>query len=417
MHNGLGYDSSCRLPGLAPIYSVARFFFPQENAILFIILLQLIVGAISVVALASIAFKLFKSKLAFQFVFFGYALSSFVSIWDHAALSDSFSISLLVFAFYFLVQLKENFRLINAFLFGLFFTWSVFHRPAHIIAFPILFFFVLSFNGVSWKSLRMAVFYSAIAILPFVVIDSLWVKYNLDKTDRIVFLQDEDQVCFTALSEYHVAVRNLVIQRGGDFKEWSTNTELAWLMDGNPESKFNFRDDYFTEKYPLDSLISLKKYYSISRSDLASAQDKADAKTKTKVLANQMAENYKEERKFDYYFLNKIRLMQLFAFNGTVENLPLPSKANSNWFEIGVKVFNIVLLHSVVLLFLIGIIYALFQRNWEVMAIAFFPLAIIFIIGAYLGYAEQRYLTPAYPFMMVVAAFIVHKFTKNRQAL
>lgn len=417
MHNGLGYDSSCRLPGLAPVYSVARLFFTQENAILFIVLLQIIVGAISVVALASSAFKLLKSEVAFQIVFFSYALSSFVSIWDHAALSDSFSISFLVFAFYFLVRLKDDLRLLNAFLFGLFFTWSVFHRPAHIIAFPILFFFILSLKGVSWKSFRMAVLYSAIAIIPFVIADSVWLKYNFDKTDRIVFLQDEDQICFTALAEYHVAVRNLVIQRGGDFKEWSRNTELAWIMDGNPESKFNFRKHYFTEKYPIDSLVALKDYYTIARSESTSSEVKSDAKRKTEELAERMAQDYKEERKFDYYFLNRIRLMQLFAFSGTVENLPLPSRANSNWVEIGVKVFYVVLFHLVVLLFFLGFIYALFQRNWEIMAIASFPLAVIFIIGAYLGYAEQRYLTPAYPIMMVVAAFIVHKFTKNRQAL
>ena len=414
MSIGLGYDSVCRMPGLAPIYALIRAVFSQENTILFIVFLQVIVGAMSVVALASAAYRLIGTKLAHGIVFWVYAISTFVSIWDHAALSDSFSISFLVFGFYFLVKLKEDYKWYYALLFGLFLTWSIFHRPAHIIIFPVVFLFILAIKGLNLKSLKNAISFSFIAILPFIIVESLWVKYNHDKTGRIFFLQDKDELCFATLASYHVAVRNLVIERGGDFKEWSKQTELAWIMDGKAETKFNFRDDYFTNSYPQDSLIELKRLYTISRLDSIPIEERNIAKFRVEKLALAMSADYKENRKFDYYLLSRLRQLQLLAFSGKVENLPLPSVANSNIFELAVKVFYMLLLHSIVLFFLIGLFYALYCRNLDILAVSYFPVAVLLLIGAFFGYAEQRYLTPAYPFMLVVTAFIINEFTKKR---
>ncbi len=417
IYSGEGYVTACRMPGLVPVYCASRVFFSHPNAIIFIVLLQVIIGAISVVALAAAAYKLIASELAFKIVFFTYAISSFVTIWDHAAQSDSFSVSFMVFALYFLVKLKQKLHWKNALLFGLFFAWSVFHRPAHIVAFPLLFFFIFSIKGITLCAFRMAIYYSIIGILPFLIFDAIWVGYNFQKMKRVVFLQDEDRVCFQALADHHVATRNFVIGRGGDFKEWSLNTELAWIMDGDTASKFSFNESYFTPKYGMDSLNTLKRYYTQSKDSAATEIERQAAISRVENLALNMNNDYKMERKLDYYFLNRIKLILLFAFSGTVENLPLPAKADMNVFEFGIKAFYVLLLHAVVLLFFFGFCYAIYSKDLGILAISSFPIILILIIGAFLGYAEQRYLTPVYPFMLVVAAYFVNLFSKKRSVI
>jgi hypothetical protein len=214
-----------------------------------------------------------------------------------------------------------------------------------------------------------------------------------------------------------VATRNFVIGRGGDFKEWSLNTELAWIMDGDTSSKFIFNESYFTPKYGMDSLNTLKRYYALSRDSAATEIERQDAISRLENLAINMNNDYKMERKLDYYFLNRIKLILLFAFSGTVENLPFPAKADMNVFEFGIKAFYVLLLHAVVLLFFFGFCYAIYSKDLGILAISSFPIILILIIGAFLGYAEQRYLTPVYPFMLVVAAYFVNLFSKKRSVI
>jgi hypothetical protein len=49
--------------------------------------------------------------------------------------------------------------------------------------------------------------------------------------------------------------------------------------------------------------------------------------------------------------------------------------------------------------------------------IALAPLTIILVIGGVLGYAEQRYLTPAYPFMVVVVSYFLLYFRKGNHSI
>jgi hypothetical protein len=263
----------------------------------------------------------------------------------------------------------------------------------------------------------MAIYYSIIGILPFLIFDAIWVGYNFQKTKRVVFLQDEDRICFQALANHHVATRNLVIGRGGDYKEWSRNTELEWIMDGDSSSKFNFDESYFTPKYGIDSLNTLKKFYTQTNDSAATAEERQVAISRVENLAINMNNDYKMERKFDYYFSNRIKLILLFAFSGKVENLPFPAKAEANIFEFGIKAFYVLLLHTVVLLFFLGFCYAVYAKDLGVIAISSFPIILILIIGAFLGYAEQRYLTPVYPFMLVVASYFVNLFSKKRSVI
>jgi hypothetical protein len=120
--------------------------------------------------------------------------------------------------------------------------------------------------------------------------------------------------------------------------------------------------------------------------------------------------SYKNEHPVDYYFVNRIRVIRLFVFQGNIENLPLPAMAQMNVFEKLVKYFYSILLIFVAGFFFISCICSLISKTHTTTIVFLFPLLIILLIGAYFGYAEQRYLAPAYPIMVIGFAMLCTKF-------
>lgn len=408
---GEGYNSPCRMPGLLPIYWPLRLVFSASNAQTVVIVLQLILGALSAFLLAKSAFVWTNSNKVFKTVFFLYAISSFVSIWDHAAISDSFSVNFLVVAIYFLSQFyinKSNRLVLVA---GFFLAWSVFFRPAHLLVYPAFACLLWAIHGLHFNGFKKAFAGALILTAPFAISDALWINHNYQRYERFVWLQDDDQLCFGSLAPYHIAVRDMIIQRGGDFKEWSVNTELAWIMDADSTSNFAFDPSFFTSNYSLDSLKLLKQHYTVAADRSLENHIRVQAQNQVMNLANNMAQEYKEEAKFRYYFVNRIKQIRRFIFSGNVDNLPFPSRSKMSWIEFAVKSFYTLLLHSVVVVFLCASVFFCYKRNWILLALSLFPWILILLLGGVLGYAEQRYLTPAYPFMLIIGASFLFRKT------
>jgi uncharacterized membrane protein YkvI len=103
----------------------------------------------------------------------------------------------------------------------------------------------------------------------------------------------------------------------------------------------------------------------------------------------------------------------LFVFQGNIENLPLPAMAQMNVLEKLVKYFYSILLIFVAGFFFVSFIYSLISKTHTTTIVFLFPILIILLIGAFFGYAEQRYLAPAYPFMVIGFAMLCAKFVET----
>lgn len=404
---GTGYDSPCRMPGLLPIYYPLRWFLEPNAAQVAIVIFQLMFGAVASFLLAKTAFNFSASTRVFRSVFFIYACSSFVSIWDHAAISDSLSVNLLVTSFFFLSEFHLKKKTSALLWTGLFLAWSIFFRPAHLLVFPAYAILVFASYGINWIGLKKTIVASFLFTIPFLFFDALWINHNFNRFDRFVWLQDDDQLCFGSLAPYHIAVRDMIIQRGGDFKEWSVNTELAWIMDGDSTSSYTFQEHYFTSSFPLDSFVVLKENYTVAANRQLDMKSRLDAQQRVIALAEKMKLEYKSEAIFRYYVVNRSKQIGRFIFSGNVDNLPFPAKKNMTVMEFGVKAFYTLLLHLIVLLFIMASILFIIKKNWIALSITAFPWIVILLLGGVLGYAEQRYLTPAYPFMVCATSILL----------
>jgi hypothetical protein len=399
--NGNGYNTFCRMPGLLPIYYPIRLFFEVSYTKSIIILLQFMMGVVSVYLLAKTAKLIFKNHNFFLITFYVYAFSSYVSIWDHYGLSDSFATSFLIFSSYFLTKYKLNASYNTLLLSGFFMAWSIFFRPIHGVLVPvILLFFIFDF-----KHLALSFKHFSLFLLPLAMSIGIWGTSNWVKYRRLILLQGPFTECFGFLSEEHLAVRKLIIAWGGDYQPWSKNSEAEWFFTNKRDYKTTAptTSDIYTSQYNLDSLRHLKMLYMEVNSD-TTIQNIRNKKLLFSAC-DRYLQSYKAERKINYLFLNHFKTAKQLMLPRRIDDLPFPSFAEMTFFHKIAKISYYLLLLFINIFGLIGCLFAFFKgyKLW------IFPVTLFITIGFILGFVEQRYLVPAYPYFVIFSAIIIER--------
>jgi hypothetical protein len=403
--DGKGYYGACRMPGFLPIYAPLYMIFGAPPARVMIILLQVLLDAITTYLLALFAYRIKPQRHIFLLVFFISAISSFVSVWNNYAVSDSFAVSTLILVFFFLQKFGEKQHLRDLIIAGLFLAWSIFFRPIHLLALPVFAIFLMRITLPFWKNLFGLMRNGVILILPLTICIALWTWRNQVVYQKFIPLQDDPGVCYYNLQEYHIALRDNILAWGMDFQEWSLNTEFAWFLDANDQRPCPLPNRVFTTRFNADSLQVLKNNYQSALTAERNGLPTFEA-LRTEVIrqSDVFKDSYVNEKPMEYYGINRLRLLRLFLFSGRVDNLPLPARSEMSLFQFAFKSFYLLLLSGVIVCGLVGCCISLgrsFQSNRFLLV---YPILHIVALGAVLGYAEQRYLTPAYPFLIVGAA-------------
>lgn len=404
---GNGYAGACRMPGLLPMYALLRTVLSPAHAEVGMIVLQFLVGAVAIYLAALGAYHFRSSKLLFLLVYGLMVVNTYVSAWDHSLMSDSFSISFLVITFYLLSLYYRRGGYGRILLAGAMLCWAIFTRPSHLLFLPAAGLVVLVYelqNRSGWRRLVLA---GMVLCLPIVTGISAWAIRNQVLYNKRIILQDDDEHCFGTLAEYHISLRNLVISWGCDYQEWSVNTELAWFLDRASDVHYDFPPHVYTSQCNYDTLVALKSVFTSAWDQTLDPEVRREYQNQVITWSNELRENYRREKPMHYYLWNRLRLIRLFIFPSRLDNLPLPGQAEMNILEFAVKSF-----YHVMLLFLSGGMViaacrALWVRDPVMWIFLTFPLVLVLIIGAILGYAEQRYLAPAYPFMVMSVALLI----------
>jgi len=246
-------------------------------------------------------------------------------------------------------------------------------------------------------------------VLPCLIAMVIWTAYNLRTHKKFIYLQGSFEECYlTGISKQHLAIRDLIIAWGGDFQEWSIGTEAEWFYSKqiNYKTKNPFPPADFTSKYNLDSLVQLKINFDSLR-DNVDLPENVRNKLKQKILVstNNFYESYKSEKPLRYYVLNRIRFVQRFIFPLRLDNLPFPKVSEMKFYQKAAKGGFLLLLNLVSLLGVLGIAISFSAKNLY----GIIPLSIIFTIACFLGFVEQRYLVPAYPFLVLYSAYFTSR--------
>lgn len=413
--NGLGYTYYCRMPGLVPIYSPLYFFFGDTVSKVLFIVLQFINTCFSVLLLGIIARKIFNSENAFKLTILLYSISTFVSIFDHQGLTESFSTSFFILSVYLFLRYKESGTISFLIWCGVFVTWGLFLRQIFGLIIPLINLFILFKPDFSFSGWRKKIIHCGLFSTPFIIAILHWNIYNYIKYKEIVILNGSMKECFSDVARI-AGISRLVIGWGGDYEEWSVGTEMQWFAvpPAYKDKPAPFTERHYCGYYNYDSLVVLR---TIAQNAWRTEMLKPDS---TEYYRKQMEEMslrflnaYKNEKPIAYYITNPLRLMGGLLFSKNLENMPFHKGKNMRMDELVIKAFYLVLFNFINFIGLAGIILLLLHRNKTAILVSLFPITIYFFIGYVFGYDEQRYMVPVYPFMVIFGSYFLLFITSN----
>jgi hypothetical protein len=398
------YEGICRMPGLLPQYALFAWTMGHQPALVAVVVFQFLCSVFSVLFLAIIASRLIPHRRAFEVTALAYALSSFVSVWDHTLLSDSFATSALIISCFFLTEYCTKRRAIYLLLSGFWLTWAIFTRQIIIIFLPVLPLLWWVWSKESFGSFLRGTFVFA---SPFALLMTAWTirNYQLEKT--FIPLIKPIASCWTTYTPQFMKINEMLIVYGEDVQYWIVGSPAEWFGSQKKQPQcYPFRSDVNTTICNADSIVELQHLYVDFRIS-ADSLKKQEAGALIMSRTTAMIEAYKREHAFSYYVTNRLRMMRDFVLPPRLDNTPGPAFGEMNIVQKAVKLGYYALLLLVNILGICGAIYALLKRNGAMILWAFMPVLMIIVLAGVMGYIEQRYLVPAYPLLLVSGVFLV----------
>ncbi|MEN9347145.1 MAG: hypothetical protein RLZZ77_656 [Bacteroidota bacterium] len=401
-----------RMPGYGLPYFLLRLFFSQTTSLNLLVVLQLLFSAITVYYFAALSRNLFKTERSFYWAFFLYCASTFVSIFDHVLLTETFCTGALIMSVYFFTKEKRNNTALL--LSGLWLTWAIFLRPVclPLLAIGIFVLFVQKEPKFLKKSL---LFVSA-----FLIFESCWIGYNANKHHQFIPLTST--VYYPeAHNSYQRQLFHFVEATGGSIIWWEPGADVSYYIPTpsfiTKKREVKLPQHAYTSQFNGDSLLLVKKDIAIVL-DSTQSDFKRDSAEK---VAQERLERYtasiKNERPFLFYIGSRIRLCKSFLIHSGTYNLFVKSSDYLSPGQFIIKVFYSLFYLTVILLGLCGTTFLLIRKkeNWAGLFPALTGLFLTFIFPVGLQLDEFRYLVPAYPFLLLgVIAVIEWTFFKIR---
>jgi hypothetical protein len=407
--NGNGYSGACRMPGILPVYAPLAWLLGESAAKVVLVFIQWAFASLAIYLFALAMFRFSQSKRVFYAVLFVLASSTFVGIWDHYLYMESLAVSSLLCASYWLERMWSGKSKNAAFLMGVFLAWAIFLRPVLIMFVPLL----AGIFIVHRTSLQQKIKWMVLVFLPLVIALSAWNVRNYTQFGRVIVMQDEFDRCYAQMKTHHLHLRDLVIAWGGDFQEWSAGTEFAYFLQKKEAPTYRFPDHVYSSVCNVDSLVELRRNYQLS---LIDSPERMQAVAKVSASAIRFRDAYIQEKPIRFYLINRLELLRKFIAGGRVDNLPLAAKENMSIDQWAMKLFSTALFMGVMLFGAASAILLSFRKKSMLWWLAGIPLSTIVLLGPVLGFIEQRYLVPVYPFLVACIALCLHFYWPKQKS-
>lgn len=423
------YGAAMRVPGYGAIYFLFRLFCSQAIACNMIILLQYILASVSVYCLAALVQGITKSRQLFYTVFYLFLVSSYSNYMDAALMTESFCTSVLIFSTYFFVSYFRNKQAKHLFFSGALLTWAVFLRPVFL---PVILFYALFLGYQLYKDRQSVMKALLIFILPFVIVDGMWIARNYPVYKKIVPLTPSVWSMFIGAEWQYPAV--VFIQSwGGEYAPGSDKSLLYWFGYRNPYvAKFNggadpIPDYVYTSKFNKDSLLKLKQLFTSLEDSAISAPDKENSPQAKLIVSkfNEYTASIKAEKPFLYYVKAPlIYLKDFFVFKWASYNVMGYAAYHKGIFKyynnlnyVAIKLFKVNPIDRLYMIFdylilLFGVLGGFLMlkesfKNAFLLVLIAIPAYTIVVHPFLLRLMINRYLMPAWPFIIVCAAWFI----------
>ncbi len=415
------YSPDLRMPGYGILYLPFALLFNKALACNLLILLQYIIDALSVYPLALIALYVFKSNKAFYLTFYGYAISTYTSLFDNLLATESFTTSFLIFSVFFLLKsFQENNRNVKMHLFlaGLCFTETVFLRPVFI---PLLIVYsvVLVIHFYQHLSIRSISLRIIILLCPLVFFDGLWIIRNYIRYSRIIPLT---KTIYSPQIEnsYLGPLNSFVESWGGNQIYWDPSAEIRWFLPAKTlhsiapklqDKNISLPGYIYTTEYNNDSLQLLRRqlavYLATGTDSLTDSLRRKDLLAGIREKCIRYSNSIKHKKPLLYYVGAPLLLTKKFLINSGTYNLFNTPANKLNAISFCIKIFYSVLYLMIIVLGMMAI-FSLSKPSIFFLPPALVTSIIVYTIAIHpiiLRFCEARYFVPAYPFMLICAVY------------
>ena len=413
------YADDYRMPGYGWIYYLIRLLFSQAAALNVLVLLQLVLSAVSVYALALIAYCVFRHLSYFYLSFFIYLISTYASLFDFKLLTESFCTSSIIFSTYFLLTGSE--KKSKLFFSGLFLTWAIFLKP--VLA-PVL----IIFSSYLFLKNKIDKRYFAgwgkvfIFVIPFIILDGIWIIRNYKNYSKILPLTKT--VYYPSLEEsYMSSLFRFMNAFGGSIVYWEPGNDITFFYPASQAMKTEttLPATIYTSKFNLDSLRIIKNEIQEVENEQLPAEKREILNQKIKYQLDSYTASIKEEHPFLYHVSSRFRVAKKFFIHSGTYNLFNKASFELSSMEFLVKLFYSVLYLFVILFGFTGNLFMLIKEfkktDYCLLVITGLYFALVFPFALKLD--EYRYFVIAYPFFVLASTYAMVKgygfiFKKNK---
>lgn len=440
------YNPDHRMPGYGIIYLIFRLFFSYNSTYNIIVISQLIISSLSVYCLALIPRLILKSDKIFYLTFYMFLISNYSNYYDICLMTESLSSAFLIFGTWYFALYFQKQKLKFLFFAGLFFAWNAFLRPVFV---AVLFIYGILLLFYSIKNNTKFIKPLFIYGLVFILADGAWITRNYKVHDKFIPLSNGIPYPYVEYS-YMSHTLEFVQSWGGAIDLPDPRSAISWfggiLFPAEPEVKqYDSIPGYiYTSKFNKDSLYALrkevKKFMALQKPAVDSLYSNTDSdwfksfailykplkpvSQQAAALQNDIDNKFdryknsiKNEKPFLYYVEARIVLLRKFLFENNETFLrrgQIPGTGNL-----------LVLFYHCYYLFLVFFgIAGIILLAWQAIRhdLMFFLLCTIpaytIFIHPFIRLADNRYLIPAWPFLIVCAAYLLtsiyNKFFTNK---
>ena len=451
-----------RMPGYGMIYLLFRLAADEETAKNLLVLLQIIVSGVATYCLAFVGYRLTGKPFVFYATFLLYALSAFVSMYDRFVLTESLTTNCIIFSLYFTLfatRLSERGRLEaqygHLFAAGGLLTLAVFMRPVVIFLFvPYAAFILYSAwpagrRQASWLGrLKGAAAPLAVFGLVFLLSEAAWVARNYAALGKFVPAQYNSWAQVTREPEKNVEyyALNWIRTVGEDCVFYEPNSLASWLFASEFCSKdYQLPANIYGAGYGQASLIQLKERFlnykekyglfssalhiydkeGLTRTDSARMRQEAVYLNNT---FDAYTNSYVRTHPFDYYFVNRVKLVKPFIVHSGVGVMPFKSFSTlvreKALVQLSLKVFWASLYWLVLVAGMAGGLYFLVKPTPGFVLVAACIACGIVVFPFLVQIVDTRFLCLVYPFLTLAAGVVtgtaltrfLHRARRHRQS-
>jgi len=392
------YYYTGRGPYYGVIYFLFRIFFPKYVSYDLVVLFQIILESLSVIYLSLLSFRILNNKIAFFVTYFLYLFNFSTTFWSILLMTESLSVSFLIFSIYYFYDYLKNKKIKSFILSSIYMSFVVLLKPYFgliYIFIGIAFFFERS---LSFKVILRKLF---VYFLPLIVLSAPYTVRNYIRFG--IFKPFSDPGGGYLYTDAHLTYRDFVKSWGGCFVNFDPKCAGCYFEFTNEKCDFTLPKYAICKGYSINDVIKVRELY--IRFQKNPSKQLEDSVVKS---FNNLINLYKQNCPFNYHVLSRIRLLKETLIHSGSYYLPIRKDLKCyKDYQILIKLYQSFLYYLVLIFGFIGLLLLIKKdiRNFIIISI---PIYLILFFPLGIRSTEARYFNvPSHPILIIGVTYII----------